>query len=61
MTQMILSTNQNRSWPRRADLWFPVGRGEGVGLIGVQFLDANLLYLEWMGNGALLYSPENWL
>jgi len=39
MEQMILSKNENkqtkktrnRLWPRKADLGFPRGKGEGVG------------------------------
>ena len=27
--------NRNRSWPRRADLGFPRGKGKGVGWMGI--------------------------
>ena len=27
--------NRKRSWPRRADLGFPWGKGEGVGWMGI--------------------------
>lgn len=36
MDQMIPSEkNRNRSWPSRADLGFPGGKGEGVGWMDV--------------------------
>jgi len=61
MAQMILPTEQNRSAPKRADLWSP-GEGEagGSGMDGQFWIFGfKLLYLEWMGNGAVLYKAEN--
>ena len=50
--------NRNRSWPRRADLGFPRGKGEGEGCMGPRRgvgVGCKPFYLEWMGNGILLY------
>ena len=47
---MILSKNnkqtinRNRSWPRRADLRFPRGKGEGVGWMGIFFFDKTVIF-----------------
>ena len=64
MEQMILSKNnkqtnkkKKRNMAKKRRLGVLGGRGEGVrgmGLLGV--LGCKLLYLEWMGNGILLYS-----
>ena len=35
MAQMILSTKQKQTTAERADMWFPGGKGEGVGWVGI--------------------------
>ena len=56
----IYLQNRNRSQPRRTDLWFQGRRGVGVGMGGpFGAWGCKLLYLEWMGNGTLLYSTGN--
>ena len=64
MAQMILSTKQKQIMAKESRLVVPREEGWGSGMDG-QFgvLGYKLLYLEWMGNGALLYSTGNsvWL
>ena len=55
---MILSTKQKQIMPKESRLVVPRGEEGGNGMDGhFMVFGCKLLYLEWMGNGALLYSP----
>ena len=58
MAQMILSTQQKQITARLVVLGWAGSKWDGE---TVQGLGCKLLYLEWMGNGALLYSTGNWV
>ena len=50
------------SQTQRTDLWFPRGSRCRVGtefMVGVG--RCNLLYIEWINNQVLLYSPGNYI
>ena len=45
--------NRNKSWPGRADLGFPAGRGEGVGwmsILGVLGMQAVIFGMDGQGD-----------
>ena len=55
---MILPTEQKQIMAKESRLVVPSGEREGSGMDG-QF-GSKLLYLEWMGNTALLNNTWNW-
>ena len=62
MAQMILSTKQKQIMAKESRLVLPRGGGMGrgswmEGQSGV--FGSKLLYLEWMGNGGLVYTTGN--
>ena len=61
MVQMILSAKDHSQRQKTCSPWGgEKGGGNGMdGEIGVWGF--KLLYLEWMGKGALLYSTENYV
>ena len=60
---MILSKkNQEEIMIKEKRVGVPRGKGEGVGWLGILGgFGYKLLYLEWMGNGALLCSTEKYV
>ena len=55
MAQMILCTKQKQIIAKGSRLVVSSGEGEGVGWMGSsEVFGCKLLYLEWVGNGALL-------
>ena len=58
MAQMILTTQQKQITARLVVLGRAGREWDGR---AVQDLGCKLLYLEWMGNGALLNSTGNWV
>ena len=61
MVQMSLSTEQKQTHTWRADLWLPRGRERDWDGLGVWLGRCQLLHLEWICHGFLLYSTGNYI
>ena len=59
MAQMIYLQSRTRSWPWRADLYLPGGRGRGGADRESGVGRCRLLHFQRVGDGLLLYPTGN--